>query len=67
VEIAQASSDRQPHRRDCVVDGNGKDGVTVVDEKSLGLIAGHDRPELLYGPSGREVLRYDPMHDPIGK
>jgi hypothetical protein len=41
--------------------------VAVVDEKSLGLIAGHDRPELLYGPCGGGVLRYLPMHDPFGK
>jgi len=41
-----------------------KAGATVVDEKSLELIAWHNRPELLDGPTGRGVLRHVPMHDP---
>src|SRR5712691_6325864 len=55
---------RQTHRRNRLVDGGGKDGVTVVDEKSLGLVAWHNRPELLDGPTGRGMLRHVPMHDP---
>ena len=55
---------RQTHRRHRVIDGGCVNTVAVVDQKSLGLIAGHNRAELLDRPRGRRMLGHVPMHDP---
>ena len=41
----------RPIAVNCAIDGRRIDAVAVVNEKSLRLIAGHNRTELLDGPS----------------
>ena len=55
---------RQAQGGDRAIDGRGIDAVAVVNEKSLRLITGNHRAELLDDPFRRGVLRHIPMHDP---
>src|SRR5262245_31965949 len=58
------SEDHQTHRLKCSVDTFRVDRVSIVDHKSVCLIAWHDHAKLLRGPLRRRMLRDVPVQDP---